>query len=83
MDWSLIYPEYKGVIPDDRIIRRPLAFALSPASEDLARIVDQWVVLERARGDSDAAYNYWVLGRGSEPQTKRWSIAHNVLGWLD
>jgi hypothetical protein len=42
-----------------------LAFALSPASEDLARIVDQWVVLERARGDSDAAYNYWVLGRGS------------------
>ena len=83
MAWSLVHPEYTVVIPRERIVRRPLAYALSPAREDLARVVDQWVVLQKARGNVDAAYDYWILGKGTERRAPRWSIARDVLGWLD
>jgi Na+/H+-dicarboxylate symporter len=83
MAWSLVHPEYTVVIPRDRIVRRPLAYALSPAREELARVVDQWVVLQKARGNVDAAYDYWILGKGTERRAPRWSIARDVLGWLD
>ena len=83
MAWSLVHPEYTVVIPRERLVRRPLAYALSPAREDLARVVDQWIVLQKARGNVDAAYDYWILGKGTERRAPRWSIARNVLGWLD
>jgi hypothetical protein len=45
--------------------------------------VDEWVTLQRARGNVARAYDYWVLGKGAESREPRWSIARDVLGWLD
>jgi Na+/H+-dicarboxylate symporter len=83
MAWSLVHPEFTVVIPPERVLRRPLGYALARSSEDLASVVDAWVVLERSRGAIDSSYEYWILGRGAEPRRERWSIARDVLGWFD
>jgi len=37
-----------------------------------------------AKGDGtiDKLYRYWMLGKIEKVQPPRWSIAHNVLGWI-
>jgi len=81
--WSLVHPEYSVVIPRGMLIRRPLAFATSTGADDLGRFVDEWVVLQQARGSTQNAYDYWILGKGAEVRPRRWSIARDVLGWLE
>jgi len=81
--WSLVHPEYSVVIPRGMLIRRPLAFATSTGADDLGRFVDEWVVLQQARGSTQKAYEYWILGKGAEVRPRRWSIARDVLGWLE
>jgi Na+/H+-dicarboxylate symporter len=83
MAWSLIHPEYIVAIPKPDIIRRPVGFALARGATELGEFVDAWVTLQKARGEIDRAYEYWILGKGAGPRTRRWSIAHDVLGWLD
>ena len=81
--WSLIYPEYSVVIPRGTVIQRPLAYAMAPGASDLATVVDEWVLLQKSRGNVERAYEYWVLGHGAELTSPRWSIARDVLGWID
>ena len=81
--WSLVHPEYSVVIPRGMLIRRPLAFATVTGAEDLGRFVDEWVVLQQARGGTQKAYDYWILGKGAEVKPRRWSVVHDVLGWLE
>jgi hypothetical protein len=81
MAWSLVHPQYTVVIPRQPLMRRPLAYAMAPEGSDFATYVDEWVVLQQARGNVDKAYNYWILGRGSEEQEPRWSLLRNVFGW--
>jgi len=81
--WSLIHPEYSVVIPNGMVIRRPLAFATAVGADDLAQFIDEWVVLQQARGNVQSAYDYWILGKGAEVKARRWSIAKDVLGWID
>ena len=80
MAWSLVHPEYAVVIPRKPLIRRPLGYAFAQQTDDLARYVDQWLVLQQARGNVDRAYGYWILGQGSNAKAPRWSIGHDVLG---
>jgi ABC-type amino acid transport substrate-binding protein len=79
--WSLLHPEYSVVIPRDAVIRRPLGFATALDAADFAEFVDEWIVLQQARGEIQQAYDYWILGKGAELKSPRWSIARDVLGW--
>lgn len=81
--WTLLYPGWSVVVPQPLVIRRPLGFAVAPAAADLADVLDSWLVLQDARGTITAAYDYWVLGRGSEVRQSRWSIGRDVLHWID
>ena len=83
MAWSLLHPDYTVVIPQSVLIRRPLAFGLASDADQLEEYVNEWVTLQQARGAFDRAYDYWVLGKGAEERAPRWSIARNVLGWID
>jgi Na+/H+-dicarboxylate symporter/ABC-type amino acid transport substrate-binding protein len=83
MAWSLLHPEFCVVIPRPVLIRRPLAFALAPDADHLGEFVDEWVRLQQARGNTTRAYDYWVLGKGTERRAPRWSIARDVLGWIE
>jgi hypothetical protein len=69
MAWSLVHPELTVVIPRDVVVRRPLGCAMAPGADDLAQFVDQWVVLQQARGNVKRAYDYWILRprRGGAP----------------
>jgi len=81
MAWSLLHPEYSVVIPRDALLRRSLAFALALEADHLGQYVDEWVRLQQARGNTARAYDYWVLGKGTEQRQQRWSIAKDVLFW--
>jgi Na+/H+-dicarboxylate symporter/ABC-type amino acid transport substrate-binding protein len=83
MAWSLLNPRYSVVIPRPAPIRRPLAFGLAADAGRLADFVDAWVTMQQARGNVARAYDYWVLGKGAERREPRWSVARDVLGWID
>jgi Na+/H+-dicarboxylate symporter len=83
MAWSLLHPQFSVVIPKPAPLRRPLAFGLAPDAGRFGDFVDAWVTLQQARGNASRAYEYWVLGQGTERREPRWSIARDVLGWID
>jgi Na+/H+-dicarboxylate symporter len=83
MAWSLLHPEFCVAIPRPALIRRPMGFALSADADHLGQFVDEWLRLQQARGNTARAYDYWVLGKGTEQRAPRWSIARDVLGWIE
>jgi Na+/H+-dicarboxylate symporter/ABC-type amino acid transport substrate-binding protein len=79
--WSLLHPEYSVIIPQPVLFRAPAGVAVSRAyALDLANFIDDWLVIQRASGTVQRAYDYWALGRGAERKEPRWSILHNLLG---
>jgi hypothetical protein len=44
---------------------------------------DAWLEAARNAGIVDALYRYWMLGQIDATRPPRWSIARDVLGWLD
>ena len=56
--------------------------ALFPDSE-MDEFIDHWVLLKQHDGTIRQAYDYWILGIGSEEKKPRWSVIRDVLGWVD
>ena len=81
--WSLLHPEYSVVVPQPDPIGVPTAFGLARESEELAVLVDEWVMYAKHSGLVDSAFDYWVLGEGAKRREPRWSVVRNVLGWMD
>ncbi len=78
-----MHPEYTVVVPGPEPIRVPLAYPIGRRDPQLAAFVDTWIALKRKEGTIDAAYKYWILGQDAAPPPPRWSIARNVLHWMD
>jgi len=81
--WTLMYPRFSVVVPEPEILKVPLAFPLARHDLAFATFVNTWIDLKRKDGTIPAAYDRWVLGRGSSPREPRWSILRNVLHWID
>jgi Na+/H+-dicarboxylate symporter/ABC-type amino acid transport substrate-binding protein len=81
--WTLLHPEYTVVVPQPDPLKRQSAFGLALDADELARVIDQWVVFAMNEGTIQRAYDYWILGQGAEDKRPRWSILRNVLGWQD
>jgi ABC-type amino acid transport substrate-binding protein len=79
--WTLLYPQFKAVVPRPGIGKQPLAYPVSNLDRQFADFVSQWIILKQASGQFDTLYNHWILGKDAEPRQPRWSIMHNVLGW--
>jgi Na+/H+-dicarboxylate symporter/ABC-type amino acid transport substrate-binding protein len=79
--FTLLHPEFAVVVPQPDPVRLPYAFGLAPNAERMADAVNEWIVFAQSEGTIQRAYDYWVLGRGAEKKTPRWSILRNVLGW--
>ncbi|MGZ8981427.1 MAG: cation:dicarboxylate symporter family transporter [Burkholderiaceae bacterium] len=80
--WSLLHPEFTVVVPQPVVFKAPAGVGMSRAhSADLAAFVDDWLVIQKASGTVQRAYEYWVLGRGTEQKRRRWSILDDVLGY--
>jgi len=81
--WTLLHPEYTVVVPQPDPVRVPSAFGVALDSGDLVDAVNEWVVFATSEGTVQRAQDYWVLGKGAEATGPRWSVARDVLGWVD
>ncbi len=82
--WTLLYPSFQVVTPwsDDYTI--PLVYPYSGGDDSqMDEFLDHWVLLKQHDGSTEQAYEYWILGKGSEKREPRWSVIRNVLGWVN
>ncbi|MDJ0681915.1 MAG: ABC transporter substrate-binding protein [Xenococcaceae cyanobacterium MO_167.B52] len=81
--WTLLYPRFQVVTPFPRNVAIPLVYPFPGQDELLDEVVDHWIELKKHDGTIQDAYEYWILGQGSEQKQPRWSIIRNVLRWVD
>jgi ABC-type amino acid transport substrate-binding protein len=81
--WTLLHPEYSMVVPEGQLIKVPLAYPIARRDEPLATFLNTWIDLKRKDGTLTALFDYWILGRNAAPRQPRWSIARNLLHWID
>ena len=81
--WTLLYPSFQVVNPFPRNLAIPLVYPFPGQDELLDEVVDHWIELKKNDGTIQDAYDYWILGQGSEPKQPRWSIIRNVLHWVN
>jgi ABC-type amino acid transport substrate-binding protein len=81
--WSLLYPQYAVVVPEQTLQSLPLAYMLPRNEPELLRFVNDWIQLKRRDRTIGGLYDHWILGRGAARRGPRWSVARDVLGWLD
>ena len=81
--WTLIYPRFSVVVPRPNVVTGPIAFATPRTAPEIYDYVSTWIELKRHDGSVRHLYDFWILGRGAESTTPRWSVIRNVLGWVD
>ncbi len=81
--WSLLHPEFTVVVPQPDPVKVPTAFGVAMDSDDLAMVINEWVIYAHNAGIVDRAFEYWIAGKGAPKTGPRWSIMRNVLGWGD
>ena len=70
-------------MPQPTIARIPAAFVVPPDDDVWAKYLDNWVELKRKDGTIDSLFGHWIRGEGTATNEPRWSIARDVLGWID
>jgi hypothetical protein len=78
---SRVQPGLSAVLPEDDKTSAVVAYAVPRDAASLLNLVNSWIDVTRALGSFADAEAYWVRGRALTPQSARWSIASNVLGW--
>jgi len=82
--WTLLYPSFQVVTPWSADYTIPLVYPYSGDEDnEMDEFIDHWVLLKQHDGTTERAYDYWILGKGSEKRGQRWSVIRNVLGWVD
>ena len=81
--WTLIYPGFSVIAPVRPSPKTPLIYPLARNAGEWQQLIDSWIYLKQRDGTFNELYNYWILGREAQDSGHRWSIARDVLGWLD
>ncbi len=81
--WTVIYPQFNVAIPRPDVIKVPCAYPLPMMDESWKLFMDTWIELKQKEGTVDALFKYWVEGEGADIKEPRWSIAKDVLHWID
>jgi hypothetical protein len=58
-------------------------FAVALGADDLARLINEWIVYADNAGIIDQAHAYWITGQGAQTKEPRWSILRDVLGFKE
>jgi Na+/H+-dicarboxylate symporter/ABC-type amino acid transport substrate-binding protein len=80
--WTVLYPSFTVVVPRP-VLRLPVAYSVSPDNLSLLQAMNDWLKIERATGDIEEIYDYWIQGDTTHTKPPRWSIVRDVLGWVD
>ena len=80
---SLLNPEFSVVVPKPGFPSVPASYIVPRGEPEWHGVVDTWVKLKRADGTVQRLFDYWILGKDAEEHTPRWSVARDVLHWID
>jgi len=80
---TMLHPRFSIVIPAHNKVRVPVVFALPPAGTELRPMIDRWINIKEGDGTIAHLYGHWILGEQTKVKPPRWSIIHDVLGWVD
>ena len=80
---SMLYPQFSLVIPQGFRPKSPVIFALPTDAPELERLAKTWGTLKADDGTREQLYAHWILGENAKKEPPRWSIIHDVLGWVD
>lgn len=81
--WTLLHPQYSMVVPEGTAVKVPLAYPIARHDEAFATFMNTWIDLKRKDGTLDRLFQYWILGQNATPTHPRWSIARDVLHWIE
>jgi Na+/H+-dicarboxylate symporter/ABC-type amino acid transport substrate-binding protein len=81
--WTLIYPNYNIVVPQNMQIKIPMGYPLPKGDTEWSRFVSMWVEMNIKNGTVDNLFKHWIGGGGAEPKEPRWSVIRDVLHWVD
>jgi len=79
--WTLLHPKYTVVVPQPNPVQLPEGFGVAIRADELARVINEWIVYASNAGIIDRTRAYWISGQGAKNTEPRWSIMRNVLGW--
>ena len=80
--WTILHPAFAAVAPTPPRLR-PSGYAVARGNSDMLLLLDAWLLNAKSDGTMDELYGYWMLGKVKRTQPPRWSIARDVLGWID
>ena len=81
--YSLLHPEFGVVVPQPPFPGAPAVYKLPLGEPEWLAIANGWLTLKRVDGTIDRLFEYWILGRQQSSDQPRWSIARDVLHWMD
>jgi len=58
-------------------------YTIGGVDPEFEAFMNHWIELKKKDKTIDQLYNYWILGKDVKKIKPRWSIAHDVLHWID
>jgi ABC-type amino acid transport substrate-binding protein len=85
ISWTINYPNFAVVVPETEIRHDSFAYGVAMGSEEFLCYLNQWLHLKKNDFFTEEQYDLWILGKteNATPQTRRWSIIRDVLGWVE
>lgn len=81
--WTLLYPDFQVVIPEEVYVAFPLGYPIASGQQEWINLLNRWIDLKRKDRTIEWAYDYWILGKGATEKRQRWSIIRDVLHWVE
>ena len=79
--WTIIFPSFNVVIPENTLIKIPCAYPM-PNDDSWIQYVNTWLELKSKDGTKERLFKHWIEGDGAEEKQARWSIMKDVLHWV-
>ena len=81
--WTLIYPNYSIVVPQNKHVQASMGYPLPNGDVEWSGFISTWVEMNIKNGSVDGLFQHWIGGGGVKPREPRWSVIRNVLHWVD
>jgi hypothetical protein len=80
--WTLVYPAFAVSVPTPDAIGVAAGYAMPRGEDGLRDYVDAFVRMKRQDHTTHTLFAHWFEGRSRSAKRPRWSVAHDVLGWI-
>jgi hypothetical protein len=80
--WTLVYPDFSVAVRQPEVVRIPMAYPMAAGDQRVLDFFDNWIELKHQDGTLRRLDEYWFQGKNVKKDAWRWSILHDVLGWV-